>query len=44
MWDFNDGFMSQPKDMKLKWIQVMKYSTPGLNNDIGIIINSAGKR
>ena len=43
IWEFNDGVMLCHIYMKLKWIHVMKALTPGINNDIGITINSAGK-
>ena len=39
IWDVNDGVMLQRKYMHLNWLQVTKYSTPGLNYDILITIS-----
>ena len=40
IWDVNDDVMLRCKYIQINWLQAMKESNPGLNNDIGITITS----
>ena len=42
IWYVNDGVMLRWRYMQIKRLQAMKESTPGLYNDLGVKITSAG--